>query len=177
MSKKKNHYINNSDLHIEMVKWKDECQRAGEKVPVSDYIGRSILEIATRLSHKPNFINYTYREEMIMDGVENCLQYMHNFDPNKSKNPFSYLTQIIYYAFLRRIDKEKKQTDIKNKMIESMGTDVLGVDGDGENIDSTYISTLQKMYPSGERKEKLKTKIKKPKRKRGLENFYDEDEE
>ena len=81
--------------------------------PVTNYIGECFLKIATHLSYRPNFINYTYRDEMISDGIENCLQYVKNFNPEKSSNPFAYFTQIIYYAFLRRIQKEKKQTHVK----------------------------------------------------------------
>jgi len=79
------------------------------------------MKIAEGLSHKPNFINYTYRDEMISDGIENCLMYFDNFDPTKSKNPFAYFTQIIYFAFLRRIQKEKKQLYVKYKSTEMFG--------------------------------------------------------
>ena len=121
--KKKNaHYIDNKKFLEAMKEWKqkcDEAEEAGEERPqVTNYIGECFLKIANGLSYRPNFINYTYRSEMVSDGIENCLQYIHNFDPDKSKNPFAYFTQIIYYAFLRRIQKEKKQTHIKNKMIE-----------------------------------------------------------
>jgi hypothetical protein len=105
-----------------MVKWKKEWKKAKKAnlplPPVTDYIGRCFLAIAERLSYRPNFINYPYREEMVGDGIENCLMYAANFDPSKSKNPFSYFTQIIYYAFVRRIQKEKKQNYIKFKSIE-----------------------------------------------------------
>ena len=125
MAKKKpaNHYIDNAEFYQAMIEWKkvvNEAQEAGEGVPpVTDYIGKCFLDIATHLSYRPNFINYPYREEMIGDGIENCLMYCSNFDPEKSKNPFSYFTQIIYYAFLRRIQKEKKQTFIKYKAIQA----------------------------------------------------------
>ncbi|MBU37981.1 MAG: sigma factor for late transcription, partial [Euryarchaeota archaeon] len=85
--------------------------------------GDCFLKIATHLSYRPNFINYMYKEDMISDGVENCVQYIDNFDPAKSKNPFAYFTQIVYYAFLRRIAKEKRQMDIKDKIIEKSGFD------------------------------------------------------
>ena len=120
--KKGAHYIDNKEFHKAMIAWKELCkeaEEAGEEKPqVTNYIGECFLKIANGLSYRPNFINYTYRSEMVSDGIENCLQYIHNFDPEKSKNPFAYFTQIIYYAFLRRIQKEKKQTHIKNKMIE-----------------------------------------------------------
>jgi hypothetical protein len=120
---KSGHYIDNKVFYAEMVKWKVvvDAERAAERKtpPVTDYIGKCFLDIATHLSYRPNFINYPYREEMIGDGIENCLMYASNFDPSKSKNPFSYFTQIIYFAFLRRIAKEKKQMYIRYKMLEA----------------------------------------------------------
>ena len=86
-----------------------------------EYLGSCFSKIATHLSYKPNFVNYMFREDMICDGVENCIQYILNFDPEKSKNPFAYFTQIIYYAFLRRIQKEKKQLEIKQRVLEKSG--------------------------------------------------------
>ena len=105
-----------------MIEWNDRCKAAKDKgesnPPITNYIGECFLKIANHLSYRPNFINYTYREEMISDGIENCLQYIDKFDPAKSKNPFAYFTQIIYYAFIRRITKEKKQQSIKEKLLK-----------------------------------------------------------
>jgi len=116
------HYVNNKEFLEAMVAWKDLCAEAeklGEqRPPITNYIGECFVKIATHLSYKPNFINYTYRDEMISDGIENCLQYVANFNPEKSQNPFAYFTQIIYYAFIRRIQKEKKQSHVKNKILE-----------------------------------------------------------
>ena len=124
MSKIK-HYINNADFLQALVDYKSACLEAksnGKPEPkIPNYIGECWMKIAEGLSHKPNFINYTYRDEMISDGIENCLMYFNNFDPTKSKNPFAYFTQIIYYAFLRRIQKEKKQLYVKYKATEQMG--------------------------------------------------------
>lgn len=118
------HYVDNEKFLKAMSAWKkevDEAENSGdEKPPVTEYIGECFLLIAERLSLRSNFINYPYRDEMVGDAVENCLMYASNFDPDKSSNPFSYFTQIIYYAFLRRIQKEKKQNYIKYKMIEEM---------------------------------------------------------
>ena len=132
MSKKKrktNEFINNKDFSAAMVDWKKQvidAEAAGEpRPPVTEYIGKCFLDIAEHLSFKPNFMNYHYKEEMIGDGVENCLMYCHNFDPEKSTNPFSYFTQIIYYAFLRRIEREKKQSYIKYKALEMNDTEGL----------------------------------------------------
>ena len=122
MAKKKEHYVNNKQFLEALVIYRKEVHTAAEegkphpKVP--DYIGECFLKIATHLSYRPNFVNYMFKDDMICDGIENCLQYIDNFDPSKSTNPFAYFTQIIYYAFLRRIQKEKKQLDIKNKLLE-----------------------------------------------------------
>ena len=120
--RKSNHYIDNEKFFEEIKEWKIlviEAAESGEpRPPVNNYIGECFLKIAEHLSYRPNFINYPYREEMISDGIENCLTYAHNFNPEKSKNPFSYFTQITYYAFLRRIEREKKQSYIKYKLAE-----------------------------------------------------------
>jgi len=120
---KKAHYVDNKVFLQAMIEWKEEClvaeKEGNPQLPVTNYIGECFLKIATHLAYRPNFINYTYRDDMISDGIENCLQYVSNFNSEKSSNPFAYFTQIIYYAFIRRIQKEKKQTHIRNKMIES----------------------------------------------------------
>ena len=118
-----NHYVDNKKLYEEMIVYKkiyNEAVEKGEQTPqATRYIGECIYLIANRLSTNRNFIGYTYRDEMIGDAIENCLRYLHNFNPEKSKNPFAYFTQIMYYAFLRRIEKEKKQTYIKYKTMQN----------------------------------------------------------
>jgi hypothetical protein len=118
MAKKRN-YVNNKDLLAALIAYREsvaEAEEGGDKKPqVPDYIGKCIMMIAQRLATRPNFSGYMYKEEMISDGIENCRQYIHNFNPEKSQNPFAYFTQIIWYAFLRRISKEKKQMYIKFK--------------------------------------------------------------
>jgi hypothetical protein len=120
---KKEHYIDNKLFYKEMVEWKKKYKEAQEMdepaPPVSEYIAMCFFNIAENLAKKPNFVNYPFKEDMIGDGIENCLMYCGNFNPRKSKNPFSYFTQIIYYAFLRKIQKEKKQNYIKYKFLES----------------------------------------------------------
>ena len=115
------HYVDNKKFLAAMIEWKETCEEAqkknGDIPPVTNYIGECFLKIATHLSYRPNFINYTYRDDMISDGIENCLQYVNNFNPEKSNNPFAYFTQIIYYAFLRRIAKEKKQSHMSQWMV------------------------------------------------------------
>ena len=119
------HYVNNKEFLEALVVFKAKClaaKEAGEPRPqISNYIGECFLKIATHLSYRPNFINYMFKEDMVSDGVENCVQYIDNFDPTKSKNPFAYFTQIVYFAFLRRIAKEKRQMDIRDKLIEKNG--------------------------------------------------------
>ena len=170
---KKQHYVDNKDFLAAMVEWKEsirEAESEGDEIPpITEYIGECFYKIATHLSYRPNFINYTYREEMIGDGIENCIQYAKNFDPEKSKNPFAYFTQIIYYAFLRRISKEKKQQSIKQKMIDN---DTLKthetMDFDDEVYDNTYIDFLKDNLPQEEFPKKKK------KTKRGIEHFVEE---
>jgi hypothetical protein len=124
---KKENYVNNKEFLEVIIEYKKELKRAREldlpKPRVPPYIGECFLKIATHLSYKPNFVNYMFREDMICDGVENCLQYVDNFNTEKSTNPFAYFTQIIYFAFLRRIQKEKKQLEIKQKILEKSGYD------------------------------------------------------
>lgn len=124
--KQKEHYIDNKMFYKEMVDWKKKYKEAQEMdepaPPVSEYIATCFFHIAENLAKKPNFVNYPFKEDMIGDGIENCLMYCGNFNPRKSKNPFSYFTQIIYYAFLRKIQKEKKQNYIKYKFLESQDT-------------------------------------------------------
>tara|TARA_B100000287_G_scaffold73885_3_gene65599 strand:- start:1743 stop:2267 length:525 start_codon:yes stop_codon:yes gene_type:complete len=119
------HYVNNKEFTAAIIEHNKACRIAEEsgvdKPRVTEYIGECIYKIATRLSTKPNFINYSYRDEMICDGIENCLQYIENFNEEKSQNAFAYVTQIIYFAFLRRIHKEKKQAAIKQKSIQQAG--------------------------------------------------------
>ena len=131
MKKKNEHYVDNSKFLEAMREYKILCEDAKkndkEKPLVTNYIGGCFLKIANHLSYRPNFINYTYRDDMISDGIENCLQYLDNFDPEKSKNPFAYFTQIIYYAFIRRIQKEKKQVEIKQKLLHDSNFDDLAL--------------------------------------------------
>lgn len=163
------HYVNNAEFLKAIVEYRTRVLEAKEKeLPrpqVTNYIGECILKIATHLSYKPNFMNYSYREEMISDGIENCLQYINNFDPSKSSNPFAYFTQIIFYAFLRRIATEKKQTYIKGKMIQEMPFDAFEVqdhdeDGQYQNAYLDFIQTNQHFDDFiARKKEKRKKKV------------------
>lgn len=173
-------YVDNKQLYAVILEYKAEVQEAKQsgagKPQIPNYVGECILLIAQRLATKPNFINYSYRDEMISDGIENCISYFDNFDPAKSDNPFAYFTQIIYYAFLRRIQKEKKQVYIKHKTSEnSMLFDELVQQGeDGEfnvnamEFDTENVSDFIKAFEEGIDKKKIK-------RKKGIELFIEED--
>jgi len=145
-AKSKEYYVNNKEFLDALIEYKNKCKEAEEngtlKPRIPNYIGECFLKIATHLSYKPNFVNYMFREEMISDGIENCVQYISNFNPEKSKNPFAYFTQIIWYAFLRRIQKEKKQLDIKTKIVEKTGFEHLmytdKFDGDMAGMNHSY---------------------------------------
>lgn len=170
----KSHYIDNKKFYQEMLDWKKQVKEARETgdtlPPVTEYIGRCFLEIAENLSKKPNFMNYAFRDEMIGDGIENCLMYCENFDPDKSNNPFSYFTQIIYFAFIRRIQKEKKQNYIKYKFLESM-------DHDGDftkYLQAMGISEEEHENYKKQEEEKTKSKKRKKRKKKTLESFMED---
>lgn len=154
MTKRKRsvHYVNNQDFLNALIEYRRNVelaqQRGDPKPQITNYLGECFLKIATHLSFKPNFVNYIFKEDMISDGIENCVQYIHNFDPEKSQNPFAYFTQIIHYAFLRRIQKEKKQLEIKNKILERTGFDEVFTDDniiDGANY-SDYNSIKDSVH-------------------------------
>tara|TARA_B100000214_G_scaffold41853_1_gene26259 strand:+ start:25 stop:501 length:477 start_codon:yes stop_codon:yes gene_type:complete len=151
--RKSEHYVNNKQFLEALVNYRAKCQRAeeaGEPRPVIPrYIGECFLKIANHLSYKPNFVNYMFREDMISDGIENCVQYIKNFNPEKSSNPFAYFTQIIHYAFLRRIQKEKRQMDIRGKLIERSGFEEV-MTGDGDLSNSSDYNSI---------KENIQTKL------------------
>ena len=135
----KRNYVNNPEFLEAIIAYKKLCSEAedsGDKRPqIPNYIGHCIYQISTRLASKPNFSGYSYKDEMISDGLENAIQALGNFDPNKSHNPFAYFTQIIWFAFLRRIQKEKKQTYIKFKASQNMLTQsILADTGEGPTI-------------------------------------------
>ena len=158
--KQKPHYVDNKKFLVAMTEYRElriKAEEEGKKRPqVTNYIGECYLKIANHLSYRPNFINYTYRDDMISDGIENCLQYMDNFDPAKSKNPFAYFTQIIYYAFIRRIQKEKKQQQVKQKMIANFGEEQMmdQLDGDDTIYQSQMLEFLQRNSKEEEPKKK-----------------------
>ena len=174
-TKPKKNYINNPDFLQALVDYK-ERKKTNPNEPIPNYIGECFMKIAEGLSHKPNFINYTYRDEMIGDGIENCLMYFDNFNPEKSKNPFAYFTQIIWYAFLRRIDKEKKQTYIKYKATEQFGIlDEMEMmeNEDGTNRQFEMYDNLSEFIEHFEIRQQTR-KRKTANNKKGLELFLEE---
>ena len=176
--KKKKEYVNNGDFLRALVEYKEKSKYAKEHdltpPAIPNYIGECFMKIAEGLSHKPNFINYTYRDEMISDGIENCLMYFENFDPAKSKNPFAYFTQVIWYAFLRRIQKEKKQTYVKYKATEQFGIldeyEISELE-EGQNRQFELYENISEFIENFEENKKSKKIIKKNK---GLELFFEE---
>ena len=156
IKKKPEHYVNNKEFLQAMIDYRKSVNKAKRekrnKPPVPDYVGECFLKIANHLSFRPNFINYTYRDDMISDGIENCLQYLDNFNPKTSNNPFAYFTQIIYYAFVRRIQKEKKQTTIKHRMIQNANYDDMTLQpGEDREFKNQFTEFLQKNIPTDEK--------------------------
>ena len=181
MAKRKStaHYVDNKVFLQAMKDWKEKCEEAeqmGEEKPrVSNYIGECFLKIANGLSHKPNFMNYTFKDDMVSDGIENCLQYIHNFNPDKSNNPFAYFTQIIYYAFIRRIQREKKQTHVKHKLIEKVDYRAfVTMEGDENSYSVSGFDPTIMLPDEAVYKPKKKNKVDKPE---GLENFMEKKSE
>jgi hypothetical protein len=172
IEKKLKQYIDNDKFLVAMKEWKKQIELAKKsksvKPPITEYIGECFLKIAEHLSYRPNFMNYPFREEMIGDGVENCILYAHNFNPRKSKNPFSYFTQIIYYAFLRRIEKEKKQAYVKYQYMKLNDEDGELTRWIKEKDFEEYNSDYKKFdILSDEEIEKLENKkVKSPKKKK-----------
>lgn len=186
MATKKNkaHYINNKEFSLAVVEYVKACDKQRKKdkpIPtVPDYIARCFIKIAEGLSHRPNFVRYTYREEMVMDGVENCLRAIYNYNietATRTGNPnaFSYFTQICFYAFIRRITKEKKQQDIKFKFIEKMGIEdfvQMGMDEEGAEATMNYVDTLRQRISTVRKKdEAIKEFAKEEKEREKLELF------
>ena len=175
------HYVDNKKLYAEMLHYiaiyNEAKLQNSEKPKVPEYVGLCIYHIANRLATKPNFSGYTYKEEMIGDGIENCLMYLHNFDPDKSNNPFAYFTQIIYYAFLRRIQKEKKQLYIKHKFLENAIVENSLLDLPAEdlayfaNLQSSMTDKISDLTDKFEQKEEDGVKKEKIK---GIEKFIEE---
>jgi len=186
----KEHYVNNKEFSqavVDYVNSVNESRTEGKDEPViTDYIGRCFLKISDGLSHKPNFIGYTYREEMVMDAVENCIKAIMNYNVEKATrtglpNAFAYFTQISYFAFLRRIAKEKKQQDIKERYIAYAGVDAFAdFDSDmpkldSENIINTIRSKNQSIKDKDTAIKEFKKKIKKEDKDtpaRGVELFF-----
>ena len=174
-AKQQEHYVNNKEFTAAVAEFnaKVKLAEAEGKTPpqMSNYIGECIYKIATRLSTRPNFINYTYRDEMICDGIENCIQYIKNFNVEKSNNAFAYITQICYYAFLRRIQKEKKQVYIKQQVISDITQETLySIDGDTTGMVNTNVEWMQDNM-NHVAYEPRKSKREKVKKEKGLDKF------
>ncbi len=176
------HYIDNKTFYEAIKQYResiDAAKEAGKPKPqIPNYLGECILLIANRLATKPNFINYSYRDEMIADGIENCVMYIDNFDPTKSTNPFAYFTQIIYFAFLRRIQKEKKHLYIKHQVLKnSLVTDEMFFMQEGDDMDGVSMEGFvdnEKMNEFIKSFEDNLEKKRKPNQKMGLEKFFEE---
>lgn len=178
---KPQNYINNEHFLKALVSHKDAVKKASEsgipKPRTPEYIGECFMKIANNLSKRPNFCQYTYKDEMISDAIENCLQYFENFNPEKSSNPFAYFTQICWYAFVRRIAKEKKQQYVKYKATENFGIldeeELLEL-GDGTIAQIQIYDNLYEFISDFEETQKKKKDSVSDKKKKGLENFLEE---
>jgi len=169
--KENNYYVDNKKFYDEMVKWKAELE-VNPDAPMSNTIGRKILLICQRMMTRPNFIGYSYRDEFVSDAIEICVKYAKNFDPNKTKNPFGFFSQIAYYAAVHRITKEKKHHHTKAKMVQQAGVHAMSDDFhlDSHQSDDDYVNTyrdfLRDFYDieleQPEKKERKKKEPEKP---------------
>jgi hypothetical protein len=184
-----NHYVDNAELYRACLAYRNACvlaeQEGKPKPRIPDYIGSCLLKIATKLSYSRNFINYPYREEMIGDGIENCILYFHNFNPDKYKNPFSYFTQIIYYAFLRRIHREKKQMYVRHKVMMNQIDEGLADGLEGEAGDEDFGLSIDKKMTDNDYmngfvnafEEKARERRDARRSKKGVEKFFEGEQE
>ena len=180
------HYINNKKMYEEFCKYRERVQAAkadGKELPrIPEYIGECFYKIATRLSTKYRFANYTYRDEMISDAIENCVMAVNGFDPNKSNNPFAYFTQVIRNAFFRRIMKEKKQTYIKYRSMQKMtidgGLSLQQEMDEARSVENSYLTMdhVNEFIKDYENYLQV-TKEKSKKAKKGIEKIIEEQEE
>ena len=176
------HYVNNAEFLAALVEYRKnrlEAEDKGlQKPQVPNYVGDCILKIANHLAYKPNFINYSYRDDMVLDGIENCIQYIDNFNPEKSSNPFAYFTQIIYYAFLRRITKEKKQAYIKGRLIQDMPFEAFELqEGDDGEYHNAYLEFMQQHGTFDDSFMERKKEKKKKKEQVSLDDFIGDNNE
>lgn len=176
---KKNHYVVNKDFLAAIIERKKivDAMAEGEEKPVlSNYLAKCIFDICNHLSYKPNFIGYSYRQEMIGDALENCLRVVDNFDPAKSSNPFAYFTQIAYFAFLRRIETEKKQSYIRGKLLDELPLDELMdlEDFDGQPLD--FVEQMRQNYYYDTAEYEAKKEKKKAEKDAKLEAFMNAEE-
>lgn len=180
------HYINNKKMYEEFCKYREIVQAAkaeGRELPrIPEYIGECFYKIATRLSTKYRFANYTYRDEMISDAIENCVMVVNGFDPSKSTNPFAYFTQVIRNAFFRRIMKEKKQQYVKYRSMQKMtidsGLSLHQEMDDARSIENSYLTMehVNEFIKDYENYLQV-TKEKSKKAKKGIEKIIEEQEE
>jgi len=172
-AKPKRHYVNNKDFYEALVVYKNNLAE-NSKTRVPEYVGQCILAICNKLSTKPNFIGYSFRDEMISDAIENCIASVDGFDPNKSTNPFAYFTQIAWNAFIRRISKEKKQQYIKHK---NMVHNLTVSDLQAEDFNSLSVTKSQYNEATNEIIDNFEKKLTKPKKAssiKGIEKFVEE---
>ena len=182
--KKTNHYVNNPDFYAAIIEYQEkvqESERIGvDKPRISNYIGECIYKIATKLANKPCFMNYSFREEMIGDAIENCFLYFDRFDPEKSNNPFAYFTQIIYYAFLRRIQKEEKNRYAIYKNFNEMymlDEKIIAMNNESEtSLNKNTYDNIYDFMEKFEEKEKVKREKIRKKKLQGLQKFYEDEE-
>lgn len=168
-------YVDNKKFTKELGKWakrvREQIEYGEQPDKMTDYIGECIYLICTNMSYKSSFNNYTYKEDMIGDSIENCVRYIKNFNNEKNNNAFGYVSTIAYYAFVRKIKKENKRhidhlLFIRKTFSESDIRDALDADNPNDIRGyNTYIDHMQSILDDMNielpDKEKPKKKVRK----------------
>jgi hypothetical protein len=160
----KRHYVNNRDFYEAIISYREKLKE-DPSARIPEYIGVCIFKICERLSTKPNFVGYSFRDEMVSDGIENCIRSVHLFDPARTNNPFAYFTQIAWNAFIRRIGSEKKEQYVKHKNMingmlnselddESFST-IAGSKSTNNEITNNIIEDFEKKLTKGKKQDKV----------------------
>lgn len=128
---KKPHYVNAKELKQQI---KDYYKQPKDQ-DMDPVLAVNVQKIAKGLSFAPNFINYSYKDDMIGDAIVKMFTALqnHKFDVNSEYNPFSYFTTIAFHAFINRIKREKKYREIVTEYQEAVYEEIMGGDNDVES--------------------------------------------
>ena len=124
------HYVNNREFTLALDDYSRACKKAEEegktKPQMNNYLGGCIMKMSNRLANSPRFSGYSYKEEMIHNGILAAVKYAHRFNGDKFDNGFAYVTQILFSHFIITIKNEKKKYETNLKLIQEAEVGVMG---------------------------------------------------